>query len=155
MTVTEEPRAETLRFQGAANRIVRGLLRTPGLGRLAGRRLLAIYVVGRKTGRRYVIPVAYTPHEGALLVGTPFGWARNLRTGEPVQVRWRGRRRTADVEVVRDEAGVVDGYGVIAHGNRQFANFNRISLDEHGAPAVEDLHRCWRQGARVLRLQPR
>ena len=30
---------------------------------------------------------------GALLVGTPFGWARNLRTGEAVDLRLKGNGR--------------------------------------------------------------
>ena len=97
--------ARTLAFQGAANRVVRVLLRTPLLARLVGARLLTVYVVGRKTGKRYTVPVAYCRHEGALLFGTEFRWVRNLRTGEPVEIRLKGRRRTADVTVTTDEAG--------------------------------------------------
>lgn len=152
-TSAAQPR--TLAFQGVANRVVRVLLRTPLLGRLAGARLLTIYVVGRKTGRRFAVPVAYTRHQGLLLVGTPFAWARNLRTGEPVDIRLRGRRRTADVTVITDEAGVVADYTVIARGNRQFAGFNNITLDDAGEPDVADVHCCWASGARTLRLLPR
>src|SRR5664279_975693 len=74
-------RTQTLAFQDLANLVVRGLLRTPLLCRIVGARLITIYVVGRKSGRHYAVPVAYTRHDGALLVGTPFGWGRNLRTG--------------------------------------------------------------------------
>src|SRR4051812_33963940 len=84
---TGEPRASTLRFQSLANRIVRGLLATPLVARGIGTRLVTVYVVGRKTGRRFTVPVAYTRHEGGLLIGTPFAWGRNLRTGEAVEVR--------------------------------------------------------------------
>ena len=69
------PRAQTLKAQNLVNRIIRGLLRTPLLSRLAGRRLVTVYVTGRTSGRRYAVPVAYTRHEGDLLIGTPFGWA--------------------------------------------------------------------------------
>ena len=85
-------RVQTLPLQGAANRVVRGLLRTPLLCRAVGGRLVTLYIVGRKSGRRYTVPVAYTRHDGALLIGTPFGWGRNLRTGEPVDIRLKGRR---------------------------------------------------------------
>jgi deazaflavin-dependent oxidoreductase (nitroreductase family) len=149
------PQARTLAFQGLANRVVRGLLRTPLVSRLAGARLITIYVVGRKTGRKFDVPVAYTRHDGQLLVGTSFAWARNLRTGEPVDIRLKGRRRTADVTVVTDEAGVVADYTVIARGNRQFASFNHITLDGSGEPDPADVHRCWATGARTLRLRPR
>ena len=94
------PRAQILAVQGLANRIVRGLLRTPLVSHLVGSRLVTVYVVGRKSGRHYAVPVAYTRHEGDLLVGTPFGWGRNLRTGEAVALRLKGRRRLADVRVL-------------------------------------------------------
>ena len=61
------------------------------------RTLAGVYVVGRKSGRRYAVPVARTRYEGDLLIGTPFGWGRNLRTGEAVTIRLEGRRRLADV----------------------------------------------------------
>jgi hypothetical protein len=90
-------RARTLPFQGLVNRIVRGMLRAPLLCRLAGKRLLVVYLVGRKSGRHYAIPVAYTRANGNLLVGSQFAWVRNLRTGERVQLRLLGKRRPADV----------------------------------------------------------
>jgi deazaflavin-dependent oxidoreductase (nitroreductase family) len=149
------PRARTLPIQGLANRIVRGLLRTPLLSRLAGSRLLTLYVVGRKSGRRYAVPVAYTRHEGDLLIGTSFGWGRNLRTGEPVQIRLQGRRRPADVRVITDEQGVLDAYAVMTRDNHNFAKFNQIGFDAGGAPIPADLHQAWATGARAFRLTPR
>jgi deazaflavin-dependent oxidoreductase (nitroreductase family) len=147
--------ARTLAFQSAANRVVRTLLRTPLLARLVGSRLLTVYAVGRKTGKHYAVPVAYCRHEGALLFGTEFGWVRNLRTGEPVEIQLKGRRRTADVTVTADEAGVVADYAVLARDNHQFARFNRIALDAAGEPDPADLRRCWAAGARSVRLAPR
>ena len=94
-----DPRAKLLAVQTPVNRVIRGLLRAPLLSRLAGRRLITVYVTGRKSGRRYAVPVAYTRHEGDLLIGTPFGWGRNLRTGEPVTIRLKGRRRLAEPRV--------------------------------------------------------
>ena len=145
-------RTQTLALQGVANWIVRGLLRTPLVSRGIGSRLITLYVVGRKSGKRYTVPVAYTRQEDVLLIGTPFGWARNLRTGEPVEVRFKGRRRSADVQVVTDEPAVIRDYAVIARDNRNFASFNKISLDGHGDPDPVDLHLAWAAGARVLRL---
>ncbi|MGX6600941.1 hypothetical protein ACWKSP_02210 [Micromonosporaceae bacterium Da 78-11] len=144
--------ARTMAWQGLANRIVRGLLRTPLVSRGIGNRLITLYVVGRKSGKQYTVPVAYTRHEGGLLIGTPFGWARNLRTGEPLQVRFKGRLRTADVQVRTGEDEVVAGYAVIARDNRQFAGFNKIGFDARGNPEPADLHRAWADGARVLHL---
>ncbi len=97
---TSAARAQTLPLQGLVNRVNRGLLRTPLLCRLVGRRLLTVYLAGRKSGRHYAVPVACTRRNGTLLVGTQFAWARNLRTGEPVHIRLAGKRPSADVHVV-------------------------------------------------------
>jgi deazaflavin-dependent oxidoreductase (nitroreductase family) len=144
-----------LAWQGAANRVVRGLLRTPLLCRVVGARLITVYIMGRKSGRRYAVPVAYTRHEGALLIGTPFGWGRNLRTGEPVDIRLKGARRPADVEVFTDEAEVVKLYSAMARDNRNFAKFNQVAIDADGNPNAGDLHLAWAAGARAFRLTPR
>src|ERR1700753_2596132 len=146
--------AKKLAFQGAANRIVRGLLRTPGVCRLIGSRLVTVYFVGRKSGRQFAIPVAYVQDDDDLLVGTPFRWGTNLRTGQPVDIRLKGARRRFDVLVISDEDGVVDSYATMAAANRQFAGFNGIELDGGGRPNPADLHRAWREGARAFRFRP-
>jgi len=147
-----QPRARTMRWQGTANRMVRGLLATPLVARGIGARLVTLHVVGRKSGRRMSVPVAYTRHDGGLLIGTPFAWGRNLRSGETIEVRYRGRLRRAAVQVFTDEAEVVDRYAVIARGNRNFASFNGIGLDADGEPDRGDLHQAWAAGARVFQL---
>jgi deazaflavin-dependent oxidoreductase (nitroreductase family) len=149
---TTDGRAQTLALQGVANWIVRALLRMPLVSRGVGSRLITLYVIGRKSGRRYTVPVAYTQHGGSLLIGTPFGWGRNLHTGEPVEVRFKGRRRWADVRVLTDKDAVVNDYTVMARDNRAFARFNKISFDQRGNPLPADVHRAWTAGARVLRL---
>ncbi|GIE97242.1 hypothetical protein Ari01nite_47070 [Paractinoplanes rishiriensis] len=143
---------QTLAYQGAVNRVVRALLRTPLLSRAVGRHLITVYAVGRKSGRRYPVPVAYLEHEGGLLFGTPFSWARNLRSGEPVEVRYRGTRRVADVQVFTTEPEVVEAYAVIARNNHNFAGFNKISIEPDGTPNPDDLHEAWVDGARAFRL---
>ena len=150
-----DPRAKLLPVQSLANRIVRGLLRTPLVDRLMGSRLVTVYVVGRKSGRRYTVPVAYTWHEGDLLIGTPFGWGRNLRTGEPVTIRLKGRRRLADVQVLTGDHDVAAAYAVMARDNHAFAKFNAIGFDPAGNPVPEDLHLTWAAGAHAFRLTPR
>ncbi len=149
-----DARAQTLALQGLANWIVRGLLRTPLVSRAVGKRLITVYVVGRKSGRHYSVPVAYTREDSALLIGTPFGWGRNLRTGESVDIRLQGKRRPADVQVFSDEAGIAEYYGVMARDNRNFAKFNKIGLDHDGNPDPDDLRLAWAAGARAFRLTP-
>jgi hypothetical protein len=152
---TSAVRAQILPLQGLVNRVIRGLLRSPLLCRLVGRRLITVYLVGRKSGRRYAVPVACTRRNGTLLVGTQFAWARNLRTGEPVHIRLAGKRRSADVQVVADETGLVEHFASMARDNHQFARFNKIGLDQRGDPRPGDLHLAWAAGARVALLTPR
>ena len=155
-------RAQTLPLQGLVIRVNRGQLRTPLLCRLVGRRLLTVYLVGRKSGRRYAVPVACTRRNGTLLVGTQFAWARNLRTGELVHIRLAGKRRSADVHVVADETGAVGHLALMARDNHQFARFNKIGfarfnkigLDQRGDPGPDDLHLAWAAGARVALRTP-
>jgi deazaflavin-dependent oxidoreductase (nitroreductase family) len=152
---TPAVRATTLRVQGAVNQLMRGLLRAPLLSRVVGQRLITMYVVGRKSGRHYNMPVAYVRHDGTLLVGSQFRWLRNLRTGEQVEIRLLGKRRLADVELLTDETGVVDHLAIMARHNHQFARFNMIELDERGEPRPDDLHLAWAAGARIALLSPR
>jgi len=149
------PRAQTLSTQRLVNRIVRGLLRTPLICRLVGGRLVTLYIVGRKSGRRYTFPVAYTRHEGILLIGTPFGWGRNLHTGEPVEIRLKGRRRPADVQVLTAEPDVTSAYTVMCRDNHTFAKLNGIGLGSGGEPDRADLYQAWAAGARAFRVTPR
>jgi deazaflavin-dependent oxidoreductase (nitroreductase family) len=148
-------RAHTMALQGLANRLVLGLLRTPLLCRVVGNRLVTLHIVGRKSGRHYTVPVAYTRHDGILLIGTPFAWGRNLRTGEPIDIRFKGKLGPADVQVLSDEPGVVESYVIMARDNPNFAKFNQISFDRDGNPSPADLHLAWAAGALTFRLTPR
>jgi deazaflavin-dependent oxidoreductase (nitroreductase family) len=139
-------------MQGALNRVVRTLLAVPLLSRVVGRGLLTLYVVGRKSGKRYTVPMAYVRHEGALLLGSGFPWAKNLRTGEPVELRYQGKRRVADVRVVTDEDGVARYYSVIVRQNPGFARINKIRIDRDGTADPNDLRDAWAAGARVMLL---
>jgi hypothetical protein len=48
---TSAVRAQTLPLQGLVNRVIRGLLRSPLLCLLVGRRLITVYLAGRKSVR--------------------------------------------------------------------------------------------------------
>jgi deazaflavin-dependent oxidoreductase (nitroreductase family) len=94
-------------LQRFGNLLVIGLLRSP-LHRLASGSLLLITYRGRRSGRRFTIPVMYAERGGTLtvFVGRSEGkqWWRNLRGGAEVEVRLRGRRLRGQAEVVGDSA---------------------------------------------------
>jgi hypothetical protein len=149
------PRVRISASQRIANRLVRGLLAAPLISQGIGRRLMTVYAVGRKTGRVFSIPVAYTRHEGKLLIGTPFGWAKNLREGEPVTIRLKGKKVPADVQVFTRDEDVTRLYAVMCRDNHTFAGFNKIRLGVGGEPDAGDLHDAWAAGARAFLLSPR
>jgi hypothetical protein len=89
-----------------------------------------------------------------LLIGTSSGWGRNLRTGEPVTIRLKGKRRRAGVQVSTTESEVVSAYAHMARANPTFAKLSNIHLSEDGEPDHHDLHLAWAGGARAIRLTP-
>lgn len=149
-----EPRVRVLRGQRLVNVVVRGLLRMPGAAALLGQRLLVLYLTGRKSGRRYVVPVAYLRHRGDLLLGTSARRRHNLRSGELVTIRLRGRLRRAAVWISSAERDVVPAYARMARVNPTFARFNAIGVGADGEPDENDLRLAWSNGATVVRLTP-
>ncbi|HET9169062.1 MAG TPA: hypothetical protein VFN97_06480 [Actinospica sp.] len=146
------PLAQTMAIQKPMNAVIRTLLKTPGIASGVGKRLITLHVVGRKSGKQIDVPVAYTVHEGLILVGTPFAWGRNLRTGEPLKVTYKGKERTADVVVAKDETDVVALLDVMCRDNHNFAKFNKVGFDGAGNPVPDDMRRAWEHGARVFKL---
>jgi hypothetical protein len=89
----------------AINPLVRLLIRSP-LHWLASRRLALITYTGRRSGRRYTIPVGYqmVDLQVTIAVGSPDHkvWWRSLTgTGAPVDMVVRGRRRTGHAVATR------------------------------------------------------
>ncbi|MGV9820553.1 hypothetical protein [Nocardia xishanensis] len=143
------------RYQAAVNRVVRALLRVPGLSKVVGKRLMTLHVVGRSSGKIYTVPVAYTPHDGALLIGTVLRpWVKNLRTGTPVTLTRGGAPERFDPVVHTGEQEVMRLFDIIARDNKTNASFSGIGFDADGAPSKADIYQTWRQGGVVVELRP-
>lgn len=99
----------------AVNPIARLLLRSPLHG-LLDPTVLLLHVTGRKTGRRYDIPVGYTAIENRLILVTTARWRVNLRGGGDVEVTRHGVRRPMHALLDEDPASVAVAYdSVIGH----------------------------------------
>ncbi|MQY27948.1 nitroreductase/quinone reductase family protein [Nocardia aurantia] len=142
------------RTQRTVDSMMRALLRSPLHRPLSGK-LLIVTVIGRKTGRRIPIPVAYAEHEGTLLIGTSAAWRRNLRPGVPVEVTLRGRVVHADWDIVSDEERAAALYKVLLAKNATHGRFVQIALEPDGEVNRTDLRRALDRGVVVLRLCPR
>lgn len=73
------------------NPILRVVLRTP-LGRLV-RPFALLEFTGRRSGRRFLVPVGWHEIDSGHVVFTPAPWRVNFRNGKPVTVRFRGHRQ--------------------------------------------------------------
>jgi hypothetical protein len=87
------------------NHFPKAILRSP-LHPVMSRRFLVISFQGRKTGRRYHLPLAYLRRDGEVIMTTDSGWWRNMQGGRSVQLRLAGRTVSGTAWAVKDEAEV-------------------------------------------------
>jgi deazaflavin-dependent oxidoreductase (nitroreductase family) len=149
-----QPARQPGRGQAALNVLMRTILRTPVLHRLVSGRILVIDIVGRKTGRRYRLPVAYVAADNALLVGTSGRWRRNLEPGQAVRVTVGRRRRDMTAEVITDERRCGEFYRSILAHNPVHGRYAGIRHAADGTPDMQDLRQALSRGLAVVRLQP-
>jgi hypothetical protein len=90
-------------FFGAANHLVRPLLRSP-LHPLVSRRLMLLTYEGAKSGRTYAIPVGYCRCEPGEVwaFSARTGWASNFRQPCTVRLLLRGQEVRAQAAVVEE-----------------------------------------------------
>jgi F420H(2)-dependent quinone reductase len=139
------------------NPVVRTLLGSPLHGVLDDS-FLVLHLTGRKTGRRYDIPVGYVDMEGKLAVVTVARWRVNLRGGADVEVTLRGCRRPMRALLEEDPASVAVSYQAMI-GRMGWKKAQRqlgISLPGGRAPTVLELRDAARRyGWSVIMLTPR
>lgn len=85
------------------NPLVAWILRSP-FHPLLSRFLMLITVTGRRSGRRYTLPVGYQRRGDTLTIlvskARRKGWWRNFREAGPIQVNLRGRLLAGEARVV-------------------------------------------------------
>ena len=126
------------------NSIIAWLLRSPFHG-FVSKNMMLISYTGRKSGNSYTIPVNYLrmrDEEGEFLAITSQKervWWRNLRGATPVSVFLQGRERSANAEVIEEEAKVALNMLVYFQHAPQLARYYGVSLDENNQPIPEDV----------------
>src|SRR5215470_11409582 len=81
----------SIRLLRRLNPVIVAVLRSPLHGLLSAN-LLVLGFTGRRTGRRYRLPLSYVERDGRLYLCTRTAfWWRNLRGGALVELRLRGR----------------------------------------------------------------
>ena len=124
----------------AINPLARLLLRSP-LNGLLGPTVLLLHVTGRKTGRRYDIPIGCVAIEDRLILVTVARWRVNLRGGGDVEVTRHGVRRPMHALLDEDPASVAVAYdSVIEHlGWPRAARQLGIETDHGQRPTLLEL----------------
>jgi hypothetical protein len=91
------------------NPILRFLLRTPVAG-AARKQLMVLSFTGRKTGRRYAVPVTAHRIDNDLTALTGAPWMRNFRDGATTEVLHDGKTTTMHGELIQDRSVVAELY---------------------------------------------
>jgi deazaflavin-dependent oxidoreductase (nitroreductase family) len=152
MTQTSRPPAMARQavFFRYVNAVMRLLLNLPFATPLSGR-LMLVHHTGRKTGKHYRQPVSYVRDGDTLL--TPGGgrWTRNLREGEPVTIRLKGKDMTAVPELVSDPDEIQRLLQVMAAANPALHRFIPIPTTPDGRFDPEALANAVAHGFRIVR----
>jgi deazaflavin-dependent oxidoreductase (nitroreductase family) len=138
------------RFMKMLNVPMRVLLGLPFPTPLSAR-LMLISFTGRKTGRAYRQPVSYVQQGDTLL--TPGGgkWKQNLRNGQAVRIRLRGRDVVAQPELVKDPDEIERLLAVMTAANPSVNAFVGIPKGPDGRLDRNRLEAAVNYGFRIVR----
>lgn len=119
---------------GIVNPVMKAILRSPLHG-LLSKSLMVLSFQGRKSGRRYSLPVGYLEQGNTLFVFSHGPWWKNFRGGAPVSVRLRGQERRGIATIMQDPAAIVTVVGALTtkHGEKMTRRMG-LALEEDGAP---------------------
>jgi hypothetical protein len=151
-----EPTAGFDKMTRIANVFMRPLLRSSagkGIHELA---LLSF--VGRRTGKRYEVPVEYRELDGVPLILTASKWRVNLRGGADVELVHEARRIPMRAELIEDPDEVASLYeALIRQIGRANAKATKIGLEMtgEGMPSHQQIRDAVAGRRTVVRLRPR
>jgi deazaflavin-dependent oxidoreductase (nitroreductase family) len=138
------------RFMALINVPMRVLLGLPFPTPLSGR-LMLISFTGRKTGKSYRQPVSYVQQGDVLLSPGGGKWKWNLRDGQSVRIRLRGRDVIARPEVIKDTDEIERLLAVMAAANPSVNAFIGIPKGPDGRLDRSRLETVVRYGFRIVR----
>jgi deazaflavin-dependent oxidoreductase (nitroreductase family) len=142
-----------MNWQKLYNPLVVGLLRSP-LHRIVDKQTLVITVTGRKSGKRYTLPVSYIRDGKTLLVISQKDrtWWRNLRGGAPVTVLLQGRAFLARGETLTETARAVPMLLQILQQVPAYQRLFHVRLDATGQPEHPEMLTRLAQDHAIVRV---
>ena len=150
-----EPTAGFDRMTRIGNTFVRPLLRSRFGKKIHDLALLSF--TGRKSGRRYTVPVAYHELDGDGVILTTSGWRANLRGGADVEVVHDGVSRPMRAELIEDPHEVARIYEALLHEVVLSKAKLSIGLEVVGnkIPTEQQIEEAVGGRRAVVRLRPR
>jgi hypothetical protein len=140
----------------AINPIVHLFVRTPLAGG-ARKQLMVLNFTGRKTGRKFSIPLSAHELDNALYALTSAGWTANFKDGYSTEVLHDGKTTTMRGELIRDPATVAD----ISHrcaesyGPRKAQRLMGLKFRDNRTPTLAEFtEAAQRDGMRAIKLTP-
>ena len=118
--------------------------------------LAVISFTGRKTGRRYAVPVGYQELDGHGLILTAARWRTNLRGGADVEVVHGGRSRPMRADLIEDADEVADVYvALLQRPELKKATQIGLRISGDNMPTHDELAHAVDGKRAVVRLDPR
>jgi hypothetical protein len=127
------------------------ILRSP-LHPILSRRLVLLTFTGRRSGKRYTLPIGYARVDDILLSGTEGRWKANLRGSVPVRVLLRGEDVGGVAEIIDDAAAMVEAYRDILAAAPGYGRALAVRVGADGQPLREDVARARAEGHVVVRI---
>jgi hypothetical protein len=121
------------------NPALRFMLRTPLAG-AARKQFMVLSVRGRKTGRKYAIPLSAHHIDNTLYAMTDAGWKHNFRDGATAEVLLDGQTTTMRGELITDRATVADLFHRCAesYGAKRAQRMMGLTFRDQRIPTLEE-----------------
>jgi hypothetical protein len=136
------------------NPTLRFALRTP-LGS-ALKQFMVVNFTGRKTGRRFSVPVSAHHLDGDLYVILEAKWKHNFRDGAPAEVTHGGRTTTMHGQLINDPEAVADIVHRVAssYGAKKAQQVMGMKFRDNTIPSKDEFVAAAKQGINAIRLTP-
>jgi F420H(2)-dependent quinone reductase len=146
MTTTVTRTVPPQRLVNLVNPIVRAALTSP-LHRALDGTLLMVHITGRKSGRRYDIPVGYVDVDGRLIIVTQHPWRANVRGGADIEVTQGGRRRPARAVLDEDPTSVASTVHTVFErlGRKSAQRWSGLKTNSDRIPSLAELESAIRE----------
>jgi hypothetical protein len=159
--MTQQSPAVTLSHPPSAilrvvNPLLRRLLGTPVAGG-ARKQFMVLSFHGRKTARRYSIPVSAHTIDGVLYAVASAPWTKNFRGGHPVEVLHNGTTTAMRGELITDAATVADltHRAAQTYGAKRAQRLMGLKFRDDRVPTVDEFKDAAEtNGLGAIRLTP-